>query len=119
MPHCQGNIPFIQEVKALKKPEFAANPEKYYPTDTFYKFGFSRAQCKCGNNYWRKSDKVNDCGDSKYILLYSVVVDNTHLLVKDVDLDSKRESLIVKLGTLSKELLLKHVFLALKSTATR
>lgn len=31
-----------KEIKALAKPEFAANPEKFYPTETFAKLGFSR-----------------------------------------------------------------------------
>lgn len=32
-----------KEIKALVKPEFAANPEKFYPVNTFKKLGFSRA----------------------------------------------------------------------------
>jgi hypothetical protein len=32
-----------KEIKALARPEFAANPEKFYPTETFKKMGFSRA----------------------------------------------------------------------------
>jgi hypothetical protein len=32
-----------KEIKALARPEFAANPEKFYPTKTLEKFGFSRA----------------------------------------------------------------------------
>ena len=31
-----------KEIKALARPEFAANPEKFYPTETFAKLGFSR-----------------------------------------------------------------------------
>lgn len=42
-------------MKALIKPEFQKSPEKYYPVETFKKIGFSRAQCKCGHFYWRKS----------------------------------------------------------------
>lgn len=53
-----------KEIKELAKPEFAANPEKFYPTETFKKLGFSRAQCACGNNYWRHTDKKTTCGDS-------------------------------------------------------
>jgi hypothetical protein len=37
-----------KEIKALAKPEFAANPDKFYPTKTFAEMGFSRNQCpKC------------------------------------------------------------------------
>jgi hypothetical protein len=32
-----------KEIKALVKPEFAANPEKFYPVTTLKKLGFSRA----------------------------------------------------------------------------
>ena len=54
-----------QEIKALAKPEFEANPEKFYPVETFKKLGFHRAQCKCKHFYWRRSEKQNTCGDSK------------------------------------------------------
>lgn len=54
-----------KEIKALARPEFAANPEKFYPTKTFEKLGFSRAQCPvCKNNYWRHTEKKTTCGDS-------------------------------------------------------
>jgi len=32
-----------KEIKALAKPEFEANPEKFYPVETFKKLGFHRA----------------------------------------------------------------------------
>ena len=32
-----------KEIKALARPEFAANPEKFYPTKTFEKLGYHRA----------------------------------------------------------------------------
>ena len=32
-----------KEIKALAKPEFAADPEKFYPTETFAKLGFERS----------------------------------------------------------------------------
>jgi alanyl-tRNA synthetase len=32
-----------KEIKALARPEFQANPEKFYPTKTFEKMGYSRA----------------------------------------------------------------------------
>ena len=39
-------------MKNLAKPEFAKNPEQFYPTQVFEKFGFTRAQCsKCHANY--------------------------------------------------------------------
>lgn len=34
---------------------FEKNPELYYPVETFKKIGFTRAQCKCGHFFWRKS----------------------------------------------------------------
>lgn len=49
----------------MTKPEFAKNPELFYPVKTFEKIGFHRANCKkCGNNYWRKSEKQDNCGDA-------------------------------------------------------
>ena len=68
MPLREGSYALMQEVKALVRPEFEANPDKYYPTDTFRKLGFSRSQCKCGHYFWRKSESVTTCGDSKYPL---------------------------------------------------
>jgi hypothetical protein len=54
-----------KEIKALARPEFRANPEKFYPTKTFEKMGYSRACCpKCDNYYWRHSEKADTCGDS-------------------------------------------------------
>jgi hypothetical protein len=54
-----------KEIKALARPEFAANPEKFYPTKVFANMGYSRAQCpKCDNYYWRYSEKADTCGDS-------------------------------------------------------
>lgn len=48
----------MQEIKNLAKPEFAKNPEKFYPTKVFEKIGFHRASCpKCKANYWRKTEK--------------------------------------------------------------
>ena len=62
-----------KEIKNLAKPEFAANPEKFYPVETFKKLGFSRAQCACGNNYWRHTDKKTTCGDSNCDGQYSFI----------------------------------------------
>lgn len=53
-----------KEIKKLAKPEFAANPDKFYPTETLKKLGYSRNQCKCGNYYWRHTVKRETCGDS-------------------------------------------------------
>jgi len=56
----------FKEIKALARPEFEKYPERFYPTETFAKLGFTRAQCpKCNHYYWRKSDKRKTCGDSK------------------------------------------------------
>jgi alanyl-tRNA synthetase len=52
-------------MKELAKPEFALNPELYYPTTVFSRYGFSRAQCpKCGANFWRHTEAKETCGDS-------------------------------------------------------
>lgn len=54
-----------KEIKAKARPEFQANPEKFYPTKVFENMGYSRAQCpKCDNFYWRHSEKADTCGDS-------------------------------------------------------
>jgi len=63
-----------KEIKALAKPEFAANPEKFYPTETFKKLGFHRAQCPvCGTYYWRRSKDRKTCGDSNCDEQYSFI----------------------------------------------
>ena len=65
-----------KEIKEMAKPEFAANPDKFYPTEMFKKLGFSRAQCPipgCGNNYWRHTDKKVTCGDSNCDGKYSFI----------------------------------------------
>ena len=65
-----------KEIKALAKPEFAANPEKFYPTKTFEKLGFHRAQCpKCKEHYWRHTEKKVTCGDSNCDGKYSFIGD--------------------------------------------
>ena len=52
-------------MKNLAKPEFAKNPDQFYPTQVFAKFGYSRAQCvKCGANFWRHTLQKTTCGDS-------------------------------------------------------
>ena len=63
-----------KEIKALAKPEFAANPEKFYPTKTFEKLGYHRAQCpKCQCHYWRHTEKKETCGDSNCEGKYSFI----------------------------------------------
>jgi hypothetical protein len=80
------------------RPEFEANPDKYYPTETFRKLGFSRAQCKCGHFFWRKSEEVVTCGDSKYLLNKVVAGESTLSLELGVELVLRRKSPISKLG---------------------
>ena len=65
-----------KEIKKLAKPEFAANPDKFYPTATLRALGFHRATCPvpgCGHNYWRCSDKRTTCGDSQCEKKYSFI----------------------------------------------
>jgi len=63
-----------KEIKKLAKPEFAANPDKFYPTPTLKKLGFSRASCpSCGNNFWRHTDKRITCGDSQCEKKYTFI----------------------------------------------
>ena len=63
-----------KEIKALARPEFAANPDKFYPTETLRKLGFSRASCpKCKCNYWRHSETRETCGDSNCDGKYSFI----------------------------------------------
>lgn len=47
------------------RPEFEANPEKFYPTKVFEKIGYSRAKCPLtGRYFWRHSEKQENCGDA-------------------------------------------------------
>jgi len=63
-----------KQIKKLAKPEFAANPDKFYPTKTLRKMGFERASCPtCKNNYWRHSPKRTTCGDSQCEKKYSFI----------------------------------------------
>eukprot|EP00455_Lapot_gusevi_P012317 TRINITY_DN157_c0_g1_i2.p1 TRINITY_DN157_c0_g1~~TRINITY_DN157_c0_g1_i2.p1 ORF type:complete len:1016 (+),score=442.80 TRINITY_DN157_c0_g1_i2:57-3050(+) len=55
-----------KEIKKLAKPEFAANPDKFYPTTTLRRLGFHRAQCpNCQNYFWRHTEARETCGDSQ------------------------------------------------------
>jgi len=63
-----------KEIKALVKPEFEANPEKFYPTKTLASIGFTRHRCpKCSAYYWRHSEKRDTCGDSNCEGKYSFI----------------------------------------------
>jgi alanyl-tRNA synthetase len=63
-----------KEIKALARPEFAANPDKFYPIKTFEKLGFHRATCpKCECNFWRHSETRVTCGDSNCDGKYSFI----------------------------------------------
>ena len=58
----------------MAKPEFAKNPELFYPTDVFKEFGFSRHQCpKCSANYWRHCEQQDVCGDSNCVGTYKFI----------------------------------------------
>ena len=55
-----------KEIKAMARPEFQANPEKFYPTKVFEELGYHRAQCPVSKEYfWRHTEKRVTCGDSK------------------------------------------------------
>lgn len=63
-----------KEIKNLARPEFRANPEKFYPVDTLTRLGFSRNCCpKCDNYYWRASEERDTCGDSNCIGTYKFI----------------------------------------------
>lgn len=63
-----------KEIKNLVKPEFQANPEKFYPTEVFKKMGYSRANCsKCNAFFWRHSETRLTCGDSQCEGKYSFI----------------------------------------------
>jgi hypothetical protein len=68
-----------QEIKKLAKPEFAANPDKFYPTETLRKLGFSRAQCpKCQNHFWRHTEKREVCANMMFFQSHQAC--SAHLL---------------------------------------
>jgi alanyl-tRNA synthetase len=63
-----------KEIKALARPEFEANPEKFYPTKTFAKLGFKRKQCTVSGAYfWTADPKRTTCGDSNIDGKYSFI----------------------------------------------
>ena len=62
-----------KEIKALAKPEFQANPEKFYPVETFKKLGFSRFKCKMSGDYYWSVKEREHCGDSIYAGKYDFI----------------------------------------------
>lgn len=56
-----------KEMKKICKPKFQENPSEYWPTKVFAKYGFTRAQCKCGVFYWRRTEARTTCGDSNCV----------------------------------------------------
>jgi alanyl-tRNA synthetase len=63
-----------KEIKAMARPEFEANPEKFYPTKVFAEMGYSRAKCPVSGTYfWRHTDKKVTCGDSSVDGKYSFI----------------------------------------------
>jgi alanyl-tRNA synthetase len=63
-----------KEMKNLAKPEFARDPDQFYPTKVFEKYGFTRTQCPCcGANYWRHSETQDTCGDSNCVGSYKFI----------------------------------------------
>ncbi|MCQ2819447.1 MAG: alanine--tRNA ligase [archaeon] len=63
-----------KEIKAMLRPEFEKDPDKFYPVNTFKKIGFSRNQCPhCKHYYWRHSEKQDTCGDSNCLGQYTFI----------------------------------------------
>lgn len=81
-------------MKAKFKPEFRANPDKYYPTSTLRdKLGFHRNECtKCNKFFWNMDKDRTVCGDSNCIGSYEFIGTGTgigvgrdkKLTIKDV-----------------------------------
>ncbi|KRX05303.1 Translation protein, beta-barrel domain [Pseudocohnilembus persalinus] len=62
-----------KEMKAMYRPVFRENPTKYYPVEVFKKYGYSRAHCKCGTIYWRRTEERDTCGDSECVGSYTFI----------------------------------------------
>ena len=61
-------------MKKLARPEFRANPDKFYPTETLRRLGFERNECpKCNNFYWRTTEERDTCGDSNCVGQYTFI----------------------------------------------
>eukprot|EP00331_Platyophrya_macrostoma_P016320 CAMPEP_0176475624 /NCGR_PEP_ID=MMETSP0127-20121128/43706_1 /TAXON_ID=938130 /ORGANISM="Platyophrya macrostoma, Strain WH" /LENGTH=971 /DNA_ID=CAMNT_0017871233 /DNA_START=95 /DNA_END=3010 /DNA_ORIENTATION=+ len=65
----------VKEIKAKARPEFEANPAKFYPTKVFEKMNFERHQCPVTKHYyWKHKDsKIQTCGDSSAEGKYSFI----------------------------------------------
>ena len=61
----------------MARPEFQANPDQFYPTNVFANIGFTRAECACGNFYWRHTEERTTCGDSNCEGKYSFIGNGT------------------------------------------
>ena len=54
-----------KQIKKKFKLEASKSPEKYYPTKTLKKLGFSRGKCKkCKTNFWSLEKERKLCGDA-------------------------------------------------------
>lgn len=63
-----------KEIKALCRPDFEKNPDKYYPVQTLTKLGYHRHRCpKCKHYFWRHSEKIETCGDSNCVGKYEFI----------------------------------------------
>ena len=63
-----------KQLKAIIKPKFQAEPDKYYPTGTLGKLGYTRNQCpKCEKFYYRVSEKQDTCGDTSCVGKYTFI----------------------------------------------
>lgn len=62
-----------KQIKNLAKPEFAANPDKFYPTQTLRRLSYDRHTCACGHNYWRRTAARTTCGDSNCEQKYTFI----------------------------------------------
>jgi len=65
----------IKEIKDKARPDFEANPEKYYPTKFFDGISFNRNKCnKCGHFFWKhEKNETILCGDSNCVGKYSFI----------------------------------------------
>lgn len=68
VPYFIINQKSIQEIKDKVRPDFEANPDKYYPTQFLATIDFNRNKCtKCGHMFWKHNKNPTElCGDSKY-----------------------------------------------------
>jgi len=69
-----------KEIKALARPEFRNNPDKFYPTVLLRKFKFERYLCtKCDGYFWMHDScsptlkQTPVCGDSNCIGNYTFI----------------------------------------------